>query len=93
MQRRIRLAVPDYVALGHVLLHTDLVATVPERFGERICATLALTRRPVPASLAPSVIHQVWHARTHRDPAHRWLRELVQHTFADNPCAGHSHTR
>ena len=93
MQRHIRLAVPDYVALGHVLLHTDLVATVPERFGERICATLALTRRPVPASLAPSVIHQVWHARTHRDPAHRWLRELVQHTFADTAATRHPDTR
>lgn len=93
LQRRIRLTVPDYVALGHVLLHTDLIATVPERFAERICTTLALTRQPVPVRLAPSVIHQVWHARTHRDTAHRWLRALLQHTFADNPVAAHTDTR
>ena len=82
LQRRIRLTVPDYVALGHVLLHTDLVATVPERFAERICATLALERRPLPVRLPDSVIHQVWHGRAHRDTAHIWLRQLLQRVFA-----------
>ena len=82
LQRRIRLTVPDYVALGHVLLHTDLVATVPERFAERICATLALERRPLPVRLPDSVIHQVWHGRAHRDPAHCWLRQVLHDGFA-----------
>ena len=82
LQRRIHLTVPDYVALGHVLLHTDLVATVPERFAERICATLALERRPLPVRLPDSVIHQVWHGRAHRDPAHCWLRQVLHDGFA-----------
>lgn len=81
--RRVRLTMPDYLALGHVLLHTDLVATVPERFAERIRDTLPLTTRPLPARLPRSVIHQIWHARAHRDPGHRWLRQLVQRLFAD----------
>jgi len=66
-----------------VLLHTDLVATVPERFAQRICDTLPLAVRPLPARLPRSVIHQVWHARAHREPAHRWLRQQVQRLFAD----------
>jgi hypothetical protein len=36
LQRRIRLTVPNYVALGDVLGHSDLIATVPERFAQRV---------------------------------------------------------
>lgn len=83
LQRRIRLVVPDYVALGHVLASTDLVATVPERFAQRVCSALPLATRPLPVRLAPTAIHQVWHARAHRDPAQQWLRTLVAREFGD----------
>ena len=83
LQRHIRLVVPDYVALGHVLASTDLVATVPARFAQRVCATLPLAARPLPTRLPPSAIHQVWHARAHRDPAHQWLRALIAREFGD----------
>ncbi len=84
LQRRIRLAVPNYVALGHVLSSTDLVATVPERFAERVVAPLDLLVRPLPVRIARTGIHQFWHASTHRDRAHRWLRALIAATFGDN---------
>ena len=91
LERRIRLAVPDYVALGHVLLQTDLIATVPARFAERICATLALEQRRVPVQLPESVIHQIWHGRAHRDPAHRWMRGLLHRVFAERPTLAQPH--
>ena len=83
LRRRIRLTVPNYVALGHVLASTDLIATVPERFAERVAGALALVARALPLRLAGGAIHQLWHERSHRDAGHRWLRQQVATLFAD----------
>ena len=83
LQRRIRLTVPHYVALGDVLGHSDLIATVPERFAQRVTAPFALTTRPLPLTVDGSVIHQFWHARLHKDPGHQWLRGVVAQCFGD----------
>ena len=83
VQRRIRLTVPNYVALGDVLGHSDLIATVPERFAQRVTAPFALTTRALPLAVDGSAIHQFWHARLHKDPGHQWLRELVAQCFGD----------
>lgn len=81
VQRHIRLTVPHYVALGHVLASTDLLAIVPERFAQRVCQPLGLTTRTLPLAIEDSAIHQLWHARLHRDPANQWLRTLVAARF------------
>jgi DNA-binding transcriptional LysR family regulator len=83
LQRRIRLTVPHYVALGDVLGHSDLIATVPERFAQRVTRPFALTTRALPLAVDGSVIHQFWHARLHKDPGHQWLRALVAQCFGD----------
>ena len=83
LQRRIRLTVPNYVALGDVLGHSDLIATVPERFAQRVTSPFALTTRALPLAVDGSAIHQFWHARLHKDPGHQWLRELVAQCFGD----------
>jgi DNA-binding transcriptional LysR family regulator len=83
LQRRIRLTVPHYVALGDVLSHSDLIATVPERFAQRVTRPFALTARALPLAVDGSGIHQFWHARLHKDPGHQWLRMLVAQYFGD----------
>ena len=83
LQRRIRLTVPHYVALGDVLAHSDLIATVPERFAERVAGPFALITRALPVVVDGSAIHQFWHARLHQDPGHQWLRALVAQSFGD----------
>jgi DNA-binding transcriptional LysR family regulator len=83
LQRRIRLTVPNYVALGDVLGHSDLIATVPERFAQRVTRPFTLTTRTLPMKVDGSAIHQFWHARLHKDPGHQWLRELVAQCFGD----------
>jgi DNA-binding transcriptional LysR family regulator len=84
LQRRIRLTVPHYVALGDVLGHSELIATVPERFAQRVTRPFALTTRALPLVVDGSVIHQFWHARLHKDPGHQWLRGVVSHHFAND---------
>jgi DNA-binding transcriptional LysR family regulator len=84
LQRRIRLTVPHYVALGDVLGHADLIATVPERFAQRVTAPFGLITRPLPLAVDGSGIHQFWHGRLHKDPGHQWLRGVVAQCFGDN---------
>ena len=83
-QRKVRLTVPHYVALGDVLQHSNLIATVPERFALRIVKPFDLTMRDLPIKLDDSAIHQCWHGRLHRDPGHQWLRQLMRKLFGDH---------
>ena len=84
VRRRVRLTVPHYVALGDVLGHSDLMATVPERFAQRVMTPFGLTTRALPVEVEGSAIHQFWHGRLHRDPGHQWLRVQLAHLFGDH---------
>lgn len=85
---RVRLTVPDFVALGHVLASTDLVATVPERLAERVCAPLGLLARPLPGRSPTVTIHQFWHAGMHGDTGHQWLRARIGTLFGSARAQG-----
>jgi len=81
LSREVALTVPHYVALGQVLAHADLIATVPERFAERVCSPFQLQARPVSLHLPQSEIAQHWHTHLHRDPGHQWFRTRVADLF------------
>lgn len=83
LQRHIRLTVPHYAALGDVLSHSELIATVPERFAQRVTHPFGLCIRALPLAVDPSAIHQCWHSRLHRDPGHQWLRGQIGQLFGD----------
>jgi DNA-binding transcriptional LysR family regulator len=71
------------VALGDVLGHSDLIATVPERFAQRVLAPFGLVTRGLPVAVEDSAIHQFWHGRLHKDPGHAWLRQRIAALFGD----------
>lgn len=81
IERRIVLTVPHFVAVGHILQSSDLVATVPERFAERMVEPFGLVAVPHPATLPEVAINAFWHAKLHRDPANQWLRGLIAERF------------
>ena len=83
LRRQFRLTVPHYVALGDVLQHCDLIATVPERFADRTLKPFSLVKCTLPVAVDASAIHQFWHSRLHRDPGHQWLRLQIGQLFAD----------
>jgi DNA-binding transcriptional LysR family regulator len=82
IHRRITLAVPLYVALGDVLKCSDLIATVPQRFAERVLKPFDLMMHTLPVDIDESSIHQFWHGRLHRDAGHQWLRQCVSELFS-----------
>lgn len=84
IQRRVRLTVPHFIAVGHILQSTDMIATVPERFAARCVEPFGLVSVPHPAKLPEIAINLFWHGRYHRDPANRWLRQLVFELFGES---------
>ena len=83
VERTVRLTVPNYVGVGHILRGTSLCATVPERLAQQLCETDALVYRKHPVRLPDVAISVLWHAKVHRSPAHQWLRNIVFDLFAD----------
>jgi DNA-binding transcriptional LysR family regulator len=81
VRRHVRLTVPHYVGVGHILSSTDLIATVPERLADRLIEPFGLAKVAHPAKLPEIAINLFWHARYHREPANRWLRSVVFELF------------
>ena len=83
VERSVRLTVPHYVGVGHILRGSDLIATVPERLANRLIEPFGLAKVPHPAKLPDVAINVFWHAKYHRAPASRWLRGVVFELFGD----------
>jgi DNA-binding transcriptional LysR family regulator len=82
--RNIRLTVPHYVSVGHILQGSDLIATVPQRLADRLVTPFGLVQLPHPAKIPDVAINVFWHAKYHRAPANQWLRGVVFDLFADD---------
>lgn len=81
LRRRVRLTVPHFVAMGHLLSQTDLLATVPERLAQALLDPFGLVAKLTPVTLPEASISVFWHARQNKDPANRWLRGLAFERF------------
>jgi DNA-binding transcriptional LysR family regulator len=91
IDRRVRLSVPHFVSVGHILQSTALVATVPERLALKLAGPFGLVLRTHPVPLPDAPISTFWHAKVHREPVNQWLRSMVFDLFGgDRPVDGGS---
>jgi DNA-binding transcriptional LysR family regulator len=74
LTRRVVLSVPHFLFVLSVLAKTDLVAMLPERL-VRDNPALQVVESPV--AVPGFEMFMLWHERSHRDPAHQWLREFI----------------
>lgn len=81
IERTVRLTVPHYVSVGHILQRSDLVTTVPEKLADRLLEPFNLVKVGHPVKLPDVAINVFWHAKYHRSPANRWLRSVVFDLF------------
>ncbi len=82
IRRRIRLEVPHFVALGHILSTTDMIATVPERYAWQCVKPFGLQYVPHPVALPMVGINIFWHAKMHKEPSNHWLRGVIFDRFS-----------
>jgi DNA-binding transcriptional LysR family regulator len=83
IKRNIRLTVPHFVAVGHILSTSNLIATVPERYAMECAVPFGLKYVKHPVDLPEVGINVFWHAKFHKDPASQWMRGVIFDTFAD----------
>ncbi|WP_034396673.1 MULTISPECIES: LysR family transcriptional regulator [Comamonas] len=81
IERLVRLTVPHFVSVGHILQRTALVATVPEQLAQTLAEPFGLTMHPHPVKLPQVPINMFWHAKVHRSAASQWLRGKVFSLF------------
>ncbi|WP_059413964.1 LysR family transcriptional regulator [Cupriavidus basilensis] len=74
LTRRVVLSVPHFLFMMSVLATTDLVAMLPARLVHGVGALQVVEP---PLAVPGYEMAMLWHERSHRDPAHRWLREYI----------------
>ena len=76
-QRRVVVAVPHFLVAPHVLVETDLIATLAARIVGHFRGPLGLAELAPPLDLPGFTISMTWHERAHHDPGQRWLRDQL----------------
>jgi DNA-binding transcriptional LysR family regulator len=74
LTRRVVLSVPHFLFARSVVAGTDLVAMLPSRL---VRDDPALQVVEPPLEVPGYEMCLLWHERSHRDPAHRWLRGFI----------------
>jgi DNA-binding transcriptional LysR family regulator len=57
--------------------------TTTRSFARHYAEFLSLRVAPLPAAAPALRYYQLWHERTHRAPASKWLRDLVAQATSD----------
>lgn len=76
--RRVVLSVPHFLTAMSVIASTDLVAMLPSRLVHHASRLQVV---PAPVDVPKYEMGMVWHERSHRDPAHQWLRQEICSTL------------
>lgn len=84
-QRKIELVVDNFSIVPQVLLGTNRVATVHRRQAEHFAKHLPLRLIDTPFEMPPLVEMLAWPAHLAHDPAHLWLRSIVNDCVAELP--------
>ena len=74
LSRRVVLSVPHFLFVMSVLASSELVAMLPSRL---VLNNSALQVVEPPVEIPGFEMAMLWHERSHRDPAHQWLREHI----------------
>lgn len=75
--RRVVLSVPRFQSVVAAVATSDLVAMLPSRL---VAGREDLRVVTAPVDLPKFDMALIWHERSHRDPAHRWLRDRIATT-------------
>jgi DNA-binding transcriptional LysR family regulator len=75
--RDVAVVVPTFIAAAALVAATDYVASLPATLVELLAPRLGLRTLATPLPPVAITINVIWHERTHHDPAHRALRELI----------------
>ncbi|MEW6483826.1 MAG: LysR family transcriptional regulator [Pseudomonadota bacterium] len=96
-QREVVAVVPGFAPALAVVTGSELIAQVPASFLQNypgisaLPGEGALRRFELPVKVPGITVSQMWHPRSDKDPAHRWLREQLRTVCRREPLAEFSH--
>jgi DNA-binding transcriptional LysR family regulator len=82
LQRHVAYVSPHFLVAPMIVSQSDLVATLTERLAKSLAASFPIRILDLPFDVPPRDVVQVWHERTHRDPAHAWFRRMLSAAIA-----------
>jgi DNA-binding transcriptional LysR family regulator len=85
LQRRVRMRCQHYYTACTVVSQTDLLLTMPERYGHVLGQQFGHQILALPLELASIDNQLYWHANVDHDPANRWLREQIAQVLGALP--------
>lgn len=77
LRRDVAVSVTHFLAVAEMIAVTDYCATLPKHICQRLAADPRLKVLQPPVDLGTFPVEMAWHVRYRNDPAHRWLRTLV----------------
>jgi DNA-binding transcriptional LysR family regulator len=81
LQRKVRLRVPNFLSVPHIVSQTELLATVPEKLAQEWGERFDLQVFAHPLNMPAFELKMFWHRRVHNEPSHQWLRDLIASIF------------
>lgn len=75
--RNAKITVPYFSLAPHILVNTDLIFTISRHFAKYYANLLPLSICPCPIDYPRMEFYLLWHARSQKDSAHRWLRGVM----------------
>lgn len=82
-RHQIKIRLPQYLSAPHLIISSDLIWCAPVELAQTLSEYYPLVLKPMPLELPSFEIALYWHDRFHRDPANKWLRELIVATCED----------
>jgi DNA-binding transcriptional LysR family regulator len=77
LKRNIRVVLPTFNGVAHLVARTDLVFTTCRSFVRGHARELPLRVLPAPIALPPMTFRLLWHERSHRAAEHRLIRTNI----------------
>jgi DNA-binding transcriptional LysR family regulator len=83
LKRAVSTTVTNFITAPFYVANSDCLSAVPKRVAQFFANQLPVRILTLPLSQNPLVISLVWHAPSHSDPAHMWMRNLIAATAID----------
>lgn len=84
IRRRIKMYVPDYLAMPAIVAGSDLLATVPRGLADAFAASYGLAVFATPPEVPTVQINMIWHRQQDHSAGLRWLRDKLLEVVASD---------